>query len=102
METITLDSSTLSNEIADQAMLLQNRPNPYSNETVIPYYLPGNAQNANMLITNKQGQMLKRIPLEGTGKGELALQTADLNKGQYQYTLIIDGRQIQTRKMIVK
>jgi hypothetical protein len=83
-------------------MLLQNRPNPYSNETVIPYYLPENAQNAHMLITNTQGQMLKRIPLEGTGKGELTLQTTDLNKGQYQYTLIIDGRQIQTRKMIVK
>ena len=83
-------------------MLLQNRPNPYSNETVIPYYLPENAQNANMLITNSRGQMLKRIPLEGSGKGELTLQTADLNQGQYQYTLIIDGRQIQTRKMIVK
>jgi hypothetical protein len=101
-ESLNQKTATLSNEDADQAMLLQNRPNPYSNETVIPYYLPRNAQNANMLITNTQGQMLKRIRLEGTGKGELTLQTADLNKGQYQYTLIIDGRQIQTRKMIVK
>ena len=101
-ESLNQKTATLSNEDADQAMLLQNRPNPYSNETVIPYYLPENAQNANMLITNTQGQMLKRIPLEGTGKGELTLQTADLNKGQYQYTLIIDGRQIQTRKMLVK
>ena len=101
-ESLNQKTATLSNEDADQAMLLQNRPNPYSNETVIPYYLPDNAQNANMLITNTQGQMLKRIPLEGTGKGELTLQTADLNQGQYQYTLIIDGRQIQTRKMIVK
>jgi uncharacterized protein YukE len=101
-ESLNQKTATLSNEDADQAMLLQNRPNPYSDETVIPYYLPENSQNATMLITNTQGQMLKRIPLEGTGKGELTLQTADLNKGQYQYTLIIDGRQIQTRKMIVK
>ena len=101
-ESLNQKTATLSNEDADQAMLLQNRPNPYSNETVIPYYLPENAQNANMLITNTQGQMLKRIPLEGTGKGELTLKTADLNQGQYQYTLIIDGQQIQTRKMIVK
>jgi uncharacterized protein YukE len=101
-ESLNQKTATLSNEDADQAMLLQNRPNPYSNETVIPYYLPGSAQNAHMLITNTQGQMLKRIPLEGTGKGGLTLQTADLNQGQYQYTLIIDGRQIQTRKMIVK
>ena len=101
-ESLNQKTATLSNEDSDQAMLLQNRPNPYSNESVIPYYLPENAQNVNILITNSQGQMLKRIPLEGTGKGELTLQTADLNKGQYQYTLIIDGRQIQTRKMIVK
>ena len=101
-ESLNQKTATISSEDANQAMLLQNRPNPYSNETVIPYYLPENAQNANMLITNTQGQMLKRIPLEGTGKGELTLQTADLKKGQYQYTLIIDGRQIQTRKMIVK
>ena len=55
-----------------------------------------------MLTTKANGQLVKGLPLEQPGKGELTLQTADLKKGQYQYTLIIDGRQIQTRKMLVK
>ena len=55
-----------------------------------------------MLTTKANGQLVKGLPLEQFGKGELTLKTADLNQGQYQYTLIIDGQQIQTRKMIVK
>ncbi|PSR04101.1 MAG: hypothetical protein BRD49_06070, partial [Bacteroidetes bacterium SW_10_40_5] len=101
-EPLNQKTVTLSGEEANQAMLLQNRPNPYSNETVIPYYLPEDAQNANMLITNTQGQLLKRIPLEQTGKGELTLRTQNLKAGQYQYTLIVNGRKVQTRKMVIK
>ena len=101
MGTITLDSSTLSNKDADQAMLLQNRPNPYSGETIIPYFLPKDFNNANMLITNTNGQIIKRINLEKSGKGELTLRTEGLNSGQYLYSLIVDGRKIQTRKMVV-
>ncbi len=85
-----------------QAMLLQNRPNPYSGETVIPYYLPETFDKANMLITNINGQVIKRIGLENAGKGELTLRTDGLKAGQYFYSLIVDGRKIQTRKMVLK
>jgi predicted RNase H-like nuclease (RuvC/YqgF family) len=85
-----------------KAMLLQNRPNPYSGETVIPYYLPETFDNASMLITTLNGQVIKRIALENAGKGELTLRTDGLKAGQYLYSLILEGRKIQTRKMVVK
>jgi hypothetical protein len=85
-----------------QAMLLQNRPNPYSGETIIPYYLPETFDKASMLITNTKGQIIKRIALENAGRGELTLRTDGLKAGQYLYSLIVDGRKIQTRKMILK
>ncbi|PSR05634.1 MAG: hypothetical protein BRD49_04445 [Bacteroidetes bacterium SW_10_40_5] len=85
----------------NQAMLLQNRPNPYSGETIIPYYLPKDFNNANMLITNTNGQIIKRVDLENPGKGELTLRTKGLKAGQYLYSLIVDGRKIQTRKMVL-
>jgi hypothetical protein len=83
-----------------QAMLLQNRPNPYSGETIIPYYLPKDFETANILITNTNGQMIKRVNLEQPGKGELTLRTQGLNAGQYFYSLTVDGQKIQTRKMV--
>jgi uncharacterized protein (DUF2141 family) len=91
---------TLEGDNEKQAMLLQNRPNPYSGETVIPYYLPENFDQARLIITNIQGAIIKQIPLENAGKGELTLRTNDLKAGQYQYSLIVDGREIGTRKMI--
>ena len=86
----------------NQAILLQNRPNPYSNETIIPYFLPRDFESASLLITNTNGQLVKRVSLQQPGKGELTIQTQDLNAGQYVYSLIVDGLEIQSRKMVVK
>jgi outer membrane murein-binding lipoprotein Lpp len=85
-----------------QPMLLQNRPNPYSNETVIPYYLPKDFKEASMLITDINGQLIKRVSLQKSGKGELTLRTGSLGAGKYIYTLVVDGKQVESRKMVVK
>jgi len=86
---------------AKKAMLLQNRPNPYSGETVIPYYLPKDFESANLLITSTNGQVIKRVTLKQAGKSELTLRTEGLNAGQYLYSLIVDGQKMQTRKMVL-
>jgi hypothetical protein len=96
--TVTIDDQ----DRKQQAMLLQNRPNPYTNETVIPYYLPQNYEEANLLITNTNGVMIKRVSLKEAGKGELTLRTGNLKAGQYLYSLIVDGRRVETRKMVIK
>jgi len=85
-----------------EAMLLQNRPNPYKNETIIPYYLPGQFQSASIVISSTNGRLIERIDLQNPGKGEVTLQTGNLEAGQYVYTLIIDGRKKASRKMIKK
>ena len=95
--TVTIGSK----ENKQQAMLLQNRPNPFSSETIIPYYLPEDFASANLLITNINGEIIKRISLKQAGKGELTVQTEGLKSGQYLYTLIVEGRKINTRKMVI-
>jgi hypothetical protein len=54
-----------------------------------------------MLTTKANGQLVKRLPLEQSGKGELTLRTESLNAGQYIYSLIVDGRKIETRTMVI-
>jgi len=103
MEGIKLHTGTIDDKTVKQrTMLLQNRPNPYSNETVIPYYLPENFKEVSMLITDINGQLVKRVSLQKPGKGEVTLETGNLEAGQYVYTLIIDGRKKASRKMIKK
>lgn len=53
-----------------------------------------------MLTTKANGQLVKRVPLEQSGKGELTQRTESLNAGQYLYSLIVDGRKKASRKMI--
>jgi hypothetical protein len=86
--------------VHDEAMLLQNRPNPYNNKTIIPYYLPENFQSASLVISSTNGKLIERVNLNKTGKGEVTLQTANLDQGQYIYSLIVDGRKKASRKMI--
>lgn len=100
-ETLNQKTVTIGDVNQTKAMLLQNRPNPYSDKTTIPYYLPDDFNVANMLITDINGQLVKRVPLEQSGKGELTLRTEGLNAGQYIYSLIVDGRKVQSRKMVV-
>jgi len=82
-----------------EAYLKQNRPNPFTGETSIDYYVPSSASSAVMHITNTKGQMLKTIELDTTGQGVLNLEAIDLPSGSYQYTLEIDGRIIETKTM---
>jgi hypothetical protein len=100
-QTLNQKTVTIGDDNQAKAMLLQNRPNPYNDKTTIPYYLPKDFKQATMLITNINGQLVRRVTLEQSGKGELTLRTEGLNAGQYIYSLILDGRKIQSRKMVV-
>ncbi len=95
-ETKTATNLVGSTEIAS---LEQNTPNPFNGQTKVSYFVPANAQNALMTITNNAGQVIKTLPISHTGAGELELSTQDMPLGQYFYTLSIDGKLIDTKKM---
>jgi len=83
------------------AILQQNVPNPFSNNTHISYSLPGNIKSAEIVITDKQGKNLKRVPLNGAGNGMVELNTGAMASGVYQYSLFINGSIADSRQMIV-
>ncbi len=78
----------------------QNTPNPFKNSTVIEYSLPVNEKNASILIFNLNGQTLKEYKLSET-KGSITIDSTVLSKGLYLYSLISDGQEIATKKMLV-
>ena len=63
--------------------------------------LPSNAVNASVKITDMNGRVIKNIAVTANGKGQLVLQAGLLTTGTYQYALIVNGRQIDTKRMVL-
>ncbi len=91
-----VDMSAVSNE----PKLYQNAPNPGKGETVVKYYLPKEANNASIGIYNMSGQLIKNIPLREKGNGSVILN--GIRGGSYVYTLSVDGKNIDTKKMMIQ
>ena len=83
-------------------LLSQNTPNPpVNNFTKINYEIPNGVSKAEMLITDQLGRSIKQIALNTFGKGTLNVDTKGLNYGTYNYTLLADGKMVDTKKMVV-
>ncbi len=85
---------------ADIVVLIQNIPNPFAEQTTIPYNIPKNANAAQILFYDINGRMIKTVDVTKKGKGQLNVYANDLTNGIYSYTLIIDGKIIDTKKMV--
>jgi hypothetical protein len=85
----------------EKAILGQNSPNPYNQETFIQYYIPLSAKVAEIHFTDISGKLIRKFPIESLGKGQLNLRSNNLPHGNYQYSLIVDGILIDSKKMII-
>lgn len=83
------------------ALLEQNTPNPFSNNTVIKYNVPATANNATLIVTDANGRNIKTITINNKGAGQITLQAGTLAAGTYQYTLLTDGKIADTKKMLI-
>ncbi|MCW3110028.1 MAG: hypothetical protein JWQ09_4534, partial [Segetibacter sp.] len=79
----------------------QNDPNPFGSTTRITYNVPTGFKSAQLVITDITGKTLKSIPLQKSGQGFVNVDATLLSSGAYNYTLIVDGKMITTKKMIV-
>lgn len=84
------------------ALLEQNKPNPFNNSTIITYTLPSTYTSAKIVITDVIGKPVKEYTLSGnTGKTNLQVDAGTLSSGTYQYTLYVNGKFIDSKKMII-
>jgi len=85
----------------DNPILYQNMPNPFTNETKIKYYLPDDTQKASLLIFNMQGTEIKNIKINQFENNFISIKGSELKAGMYFYTLTANGKEIDTKKMIL-
>jgi hypothetical protein len=98
--TNTGSSINTSNLTISSAVLEQNVPNPLNNNTSIKYSIPPGSGNPQLVITDINGKAIKAVTLQ-PGAGSINIDASTLSSGAYSYTLLINGKSITSRKMIV-
>ena len=83
------------------AVLSQNDPNPFSSDTNIGVCLPDDVAQAAIYIYDLQGKQVRRLDVPERGQTIVTLHGGDLPAGMYIYSLIADGKELASKKMIL-
>ena len=81
-------------------VLYQNTPNPFKEQTTIRFSLADDAQSASICIFDMTGKMLKNLPVS-SGDTSVSIAGWELGEGMFLYTLIVNGKEIDTKRMII-
>jgi len=92
------------NEVSDEmklTSLFQNHPNPFTQETIVSYYLSEDTRSASLFVYDMTGKQLKNYKLSQNGSGEIVISGGELDAGLYMYSLVADGQLIGTKQMVL-
>ena len=95
-------ATEITNDITEnKAQLDQNIPNPFSKETKIGCFIPDGSNSSVLYVYNMQGTQLQQYNLNGKAKQFATINGNSLLPGIYLYSLVIDGKEIDTKRMIL-
>jgi len=96
--------ATVGNENIDQGqkpVLYQNNPNPFNQATTISLTIPESTGKAMLYIYDMQGVQINSYVVNERGLSSVKIQGNELQPGMYLYTLIVDGRLVDTKRMVL-
>jgi len=91
---------TKTTDFSGSAYIKQNAPNPFLQNTAILYYIPSSAKQAQLIIYSIEGRQLKSFSLNN-GVNQVTIDGGTLSSGQYIYSLVVDGKKIDSKKMVL-
>jgi len=86
----------------ESIILNQNTPNPFAEKTVINYRIDEDFSRAQILFYDVNGKLIQTSDIKTKGAGQLNVFADDLTSGVYSYVLVVDGKIIDTKKMVKK
>ncbi|MBK7312249.1 MAG: tail fiber domain-containing protein [Sphingobacteriaceae bacterium] len=84
----------------DMIVLDQNKPNPFAEQTTITYNVPEKYGFAQLVFKTIDGKIIKTVDITKKGLGQVNVFANDLSNGLYMYSLIVDGKTVDTKKMV--
>jgi len=81
-------------------MLYQNTPNPFNATTTIRYHVAAMQQSAFIVLYDLNGRELTKYAVQ-PGEGTISISANSMQPGTYLYSLFVDGREVETKKMVL-
>jgi hypothetical protein len=98
---VTQVDLSFADDLGEGTVLMQNRPNPFSETTVISFMLPKDAP-ATLSVFDISGKLLKQITGNfNAGKNNIELRAEELNATGVLYYQLESGSYKSTKKMIL-
>ncbi|MBZ0098166.1 MAG: T9SS type A sorting domain-containing protein, partial [Taibaiella sp.] len=94
-------NTSASDVVLKDVKLYQNAPNPFNQTTEIKYYLPQTVKKAFIAIYDLNGKQLKYYDIPQHGDGSVTVQAEELVPGMYLYSLVVEGREADTKRMVL-
>lgn len=91
----------LAMDSSDTNELYQNTPNPFSQNTVIAYKIVSTATKASIQIFDMTGKTIKKYEVLPSST-QITLEANGLTLGMYMYALVVDGKLVDTKRMILE
>ena len=85
---------------AEKCVLYQNNPNPFKENTIIRFKLDDSVRDAAICIFDMAGKTVKKMPVSH-GQNHVSIGGYELGEGMFLYSLIVNGQEIDTKKMII-
>lgn len=91
------------NEVTNMSdiTISQNKPNPFNNTTSIKTNIPETANIASIFVYDLSGKQIKQIEITDKGEATIIISASDFDAGMYIYSLIVDNKVIDSKRMIV-
>lgn len=80
--------------------LYQNTPNPFKEKTTIRFSLADDAKDAAICIFDMTGKTIKKLPVSSEMES-VSFGGYEIGEGMFLYSLIVNGQEIDTKKMII-
>jgi hypothetical protein len=85
----------------DRIYVSQLYPNPAVDFAQVDYQFSGNNQEVKITIYNVLGLVVKEIDLDKDDRS-VKISLRELNSGLYMYQLLVDGKPVATKKLMVR
>ncbi|MCB0429050.1 MAG: T9SS type A sorting domain-containing protein, partial [Flavobacteriales bacterium] len=85
----------------NKSTLLQNIPNPWSQNTQISFYIDKSVKSASLQVFDASGKLVRKVAINTRGYGSVELDSKTFAPGTYMYSLSLDGQQSEALKMVL-
>jgi hypothetical protein len=90
-----------SGTLTQPASLEQNEPNPFTESTIIRYFIPEGVGSSRIDVRNTKNKVVGSFPVNMEGHGNITISAGTLAAGTYYYSLIINNQVFETKKMVL-